>query len=116
MDKVGRAGITAAQSNDGYIYGLFCHSIERDLRHRRKLTVENFVVLDLVDHRGAADALLGAIDHLAQLNKCCFIHVTLPHNAPLSDEAGGTVLGPLQDGGHKISGIFLCKQIDLHLK
>jgi len=116
LERDERAGITTAQSNDGYIYGLFCHQVECDLRYRRKLTIENFVVLDLVDHRGAVDVLLGAIDVLAQLNECGYIRVTLPHTVISSDDTGSTVLRPLRESGHTIGGIFLCKRTNLSVK
>ncbi|HYD30223.1 MAG TPA: hypothetical protein VEB64_05120 [Azospirillaceae bacterium] len=98
-------GIITAQSDRGYIHGLFSYAVEPDLRHGRVLTADNFVVLDLVDPDAPATVLLKAMEHLARRLGCGAIHASLP-------EGAAPMLNRLHHAGHHPEARRLCKPLD----
>jgi hypothetical protein len=104
-------GILTVQNGRGYIHGLFSYQVEESLRHGRTLAVENFIVLDLFDLAGAAEALLGGMDRTAQGLACTAIHTTLPDDyAKLSDYCSW-VLACFREAGHGVETLRLCKRL-----
>jgi hypothetical protein len=110
--NAGQGGVIAAHDGDGYIYGLFCHKIENDLRHGPTLAIEHMVVLDMVDRKGAIEALMVAIDKLARQRGCRFVHVALPQKVVALAETDGSFLGPLRLAGHEVDSVRLCKRVE----
>ncbi|EWY37847.1 hypothetical protein N825_15715 [Skermanella stibiiresistens SB22] len=112
--REGGRGIMTVQNSRGYIHGLFSHAVEDHLRHGRVLSVENFIVLDLFDLDGAADALLGAMDKVADDLGCAAIHTNLPDDYSSLPEYCDWLLGCFREAGHAVETLRLCKQmIDL---
>jgi hypothetical protein len=107
-------GIMTVQNARGYIHGLFSYMVEEHLRHGRVLAVENFIVLDLFDMAGAADALLSAMDRMADDLGCAAIHTSLPDDYSSLPDYCNWLLTSFRDAGHEVETLRLCKQmIDL---
>jgi hypothetical protein len=104
-------GIMSAYGQDGYIYGLFSFKIEHDLRYGRVLAVSNLVVLDLVDRHGARQALIGAIDRLAQQHVCDHSYVTVPHRGGAVAGADIAMMDCLRLAGLEVSSLSLSKRM-----
>ena len=105
------AGIMTAQSDRGYIHGLFTYAAREDLRHGKVLSVDNFVVLDLFNLADAAFSLIRAMDTISRTLNCAAIHTILPDSYA---EAGGgdrSVMGFFRDAGHHVDGARFYKAL-----
>lgn len=98
-------GIMTAQ-HGGYIRGLFCHWPDRSLLHGELLVVDNFTVMDMFDAAGAVNALIEAMESMAERFRCCAIHTLLPNHRPTP------LHGHLQAQGHQLKKVVLCKEFD----
>ena len=98
-------GVMTAQ-HGGYIRGLFCHWPDRSLLHGDLLVVDNFTVMDLFDPTGAVNALIGAMETMAERHRCRAIHTLLLDHRPTP------LHGRLQAQGHHVSKVMLCKALD----
>ena len=81
------------------------------MRHRRQLLVENFIVLDLFNPSGAAAALIGAMDELADDLGCDSIRTTVPNSLRQASDYRRWLLGHFQECGHHEDSMMLCKHI-----
>ena len=104
------SGIMTAQCRS-YIHGLFSYRVAPSLRHRRQLLVENFIVLDLFNPSGAAAALIGAMDELADDLGCDSIRTTVPNSLRQASDYRRWLLGHFQECGHHEDSMMLCKHI-----
>jgi hypothetical protein len=112
-DQPARGGVLAAFGEDGYIYGLCCYAWRPDpCADTRILAVEQFVVLDLVDHPGAVDALLGGIDRLAERHQARHIDIAIPARQALVTSRDGAPAEAFRKAGYVAEGIKLCKRLD----
>lgn len=115
----GSRGIMTVQNAQGYLHGLFSYTAEPHLLHGRTLCVDNFVVLDLFDVAGVAEALLRAMEGLARRLGCAAIHTTLPdrpaHTVSRPDSLQGPCRDPIPDcfrtEGHRRETIRFCKDL-----
>ena len=103
-------GIMTVQNARGYLHGLFSYAIEEHLRHGRILAVENFVVLDLFDTSGPAEALLRSMEVLARGLGCTAIHTTLPEGA--AGRPDTPLLACFRNEGHRTETLRMCKPLD----
>ena len=106
------SGIMTVQTHQGYIHGLFSFRTDPHLRHGRVLTVDNFMVVDMVDPAGTASLLLRAMDRTAHALGCSAIHTTLPANYAQLPEYCNAVLTYFRDDGHAVDTLRLCKTVD----
>jgi len=108
-------GIMTVQNAQGYLHGLFSYTAEPHLLHGRTLCVDNFVVLDLFDVAGVAEALLQAMEGLARRLGCAAIHTTLPDRLTRHDSLQGSHRDPIPDcfrtEGHRQETIRFCKDL-----
>lgn len=104
------SGVMTAQCRN-YIHGLFSYRALPSLRHRTQLVVENFIVLDLFNPSGAASALLGAMDELADNLNCEAIHTTVPNSLREASDYRRWLVGLFQESGHHEDSVSLCKHI-----
>ena len=104
------SGIMTAQCRN-YIHGLFSYRASPSLRHGTQLLVENFIVLDLFNPSGAAAALLGAMDELADDLGCEAIHTTVPNSLSQASDYRRWLVGHFQECGHHEDSVTLCKHI-----
>ncbi|PWC77802.1 hypothetical protein TSH64_25975 [Azospirillum sp. TSH64] len=108
-------GIMTVQNAQGYLHGLFSYTAEPHLLHGRTLCVDNFVVLDLFDVAGVAEALLQAMEGLARRLGCAAIHTTLPDRFARHDSLQGSGRDPIPDcfrtEGHRQETIRFCKEL-----
>ena len=103
-------GIMTVQNPRGYIHGLFSYMVQENLRHGRVLSVDNFIVLDLFDLAGAAEALLDAMDRTAAALGCKAIHTSLPDNYSSLPEYCNWLVGCFRESGHTVETLRLCKR------
>lgn len=95
-------GIMTAQNGHGYIHGLFSYATGAHLSHGRLLSVENFIVLDLIDVSGAADALLHAMESVARMLGCGAIHTSLSAQLAAQPGARAGMLEHFRAAGHAV--------------
>ncbi len=95
-------GVMTAQYG-GYSRGLFCHWPDRSLDHSSMLIVDNVAVMDLCNPQGAMRALVAAMEALAARHGCGAIHTLLTDHRPT------TLHGHLQELGHRVDRVVLCK-------
>jgi len=108
-------GIMTVQNAQGYLHGLFSYTAEPHLLHGRTLCVDNFVVLDLFDVAGVAEALLRTMEGLARRLGCAAIHTTLPDHVARQECRHGSRRDPIPDcfrtEGHRQETIRFCKDL-----
>ena len=102
----GCRGIIIAERSR-YIRGLFIYEVNPDLSHGRALFARNIIVLDLVQRDAVAEALVDAMERLAQTHGCGAVHV---HLSPLSEWA----LQCFERRGHRVQGYHLCSRLEEH--
>ena len=98
-----QGGIMTAEGADRYIYGLFCYRIDASPRYESILTVEHFVVLDMVGQNDTTLQLLGAIEGLAERLRCVHLQIVLPQHSVAPDDGG--LRAVLQANGLRIEGV-----------
>lgn len=104
-------GIMTVQNAQGYMHGLFSYAAEPHLLHGRALCVDNFVVLDLFDVAGVAEALLRAMEGLARRLGCAAIHTTLPDRTVQRDSRRDPIPDCFRIEGHRQETIRFCKDL-----
>ncbi|KAA0592225.1 phage tail protein X [Azospirillum lipoferum] len=104
-------GIMTVQNAQGYMHGLFSYAAEPHLLHGRTLCVDNFVVLDLFDVAGVAEALLRAMEGLARQLGCAAIHTTLPDRTVQRDSRRDPIPDCFRTEGHRQETIRFCKDL-----
>lgn len=104
-------GIMTVQNAQGYMHGLFSYAAEPHLLHGRTLCVDNFVVLDLFDVAGVAEALLRAMEGLARRLGCTAIHTTLPDRCIQRDSGRDPIPDCFRTEGHRQETIRFCKEL-----
>ena len=97
-------GVMTAQ-HGGYIRGLFCHWPDRSLQHGDMLIVDNFTVMDLFNPEGATRALVQAMEAMAAQHGCGAIHTLLSEARP------DALHGHLEEQGHRVIKVVLCKPL-----
>lgn len=102
----GCRGIIIAERSR-YIRGLFMYEVTPELAHGQTLSACNVIILDLVQRDAVAEALVDAMERLAQANGCDAVHV---HLSPLSEWA----LPCFERRGHRVQGYHLCSRLEAH--
>ncbi len=97
------SGIVVAE-RQGYIRGLCTYQAQPHLGHGLVMLVHHLVVLEVVGRKAVADALLSAVDELAERQGCRALHVTLP----LTSE---WAVGYLRDRGHSVETHCMCRRL-----
>jgi hypothetical protein len=101
-----RSGIMVAQRESRpYPSGLFCYRNELDLKYGFLLTVDHFIALDIIDYHPVANALIAALEALAQRLHCNAIR-SLMHVG--SEDVEPSLLA----AGYRIEGTTLLKRLD----
>lgn len=100
----GGGGVVSVEGARSYIHGLFDYRIDIDLRCGRTLVCDNIVALDLLDAKSVLAVLFEAMESLAAQNRCQAVHVSVP-------EGGTALLCRLEDSGHAVRSVGLCKRL-----
>jgi hypothetical protein len=100
----GGGGVISVESARGYIHGLFDYRIDIDLRCGRTLVCGNIVALDLLNAKSVLAVLFEAMESLAAQRRCQAVHVSVP-------EGGTVLLSRLEDAGHAVRWVGLCKHL-----
>ncbi|PWC83423.1 hypothetical protein TSH100_20625 [Azospirillum sp. TSH100] len=104
-------GIMTVQNAQGYLHGLFSYAAEPHLLHGRTLCVDNFVVLDLFDVAGVAEALLRAMEGVARRLGCAAIHTTLPDRTVRHGSRRDPIPDCFRTEGHRQETVRFCKDL-----
>ena len=100
----GGGGVVSVENAQGYIHGLFDYHIDVDLHCGRILVCENIVALDLFDAKPVLVVLFEAMDSLAKRHRCRSVHVNVP-------QADTALVLSLEDAGHSVRSVGLCKRL-----
>lgn len=100
-------GIIIAVSEQGYIVGLCCYRVARDLQHGAVLMADPFVALDLYDPQAVVRALADAVESLARERRCTAIH-TSPSGTGVKG-ADAWLIRILRNRGHRFESLMMCK-------
>lgn len=106
------AGVMSAENHDGYIYGLYCHTVEPDIHHGRVLKVRNFVAANLYDSAGIIDRLMDSIVSVARDNGCTAVHVDLPDQAHRGPEPVESVVSMFKVAGFHVETVAMCRALE----
>lgn len=106
----GRGGIVILENEQDCIIGLFSHRVDEDLCHGPTLAVDTFIALDLVDPEDVTRALAAAMERQARASGCKAVHVSVPE---ARRNSGGRVVHLLQQQGHRVEAVSLCKALKL---
>lgn len=87
----------------GYLQGLCVYRVEPDLRHGRRMTIEHFVALDLIDSTIVAEAIVAALRAEAVRAGCGILETHLPHDLMLASPSERQLLGLLKVAGEEES-------------
>ena len=105
-------GVMSAQNPDGYIYGIYCHEVETDIKHGRILKVSNLVTANLYDSAGIMDRMIDSMIDMARDSGCVAVQVDLPQeiaNGPQSVESPANML---RGAGYRLASVALCRPVD----
>ena len=107
-----RAGVMAAQNPDGYIYGIYCHAIETDIRHGRVLKVSNLITANLYDPARMMDRMLESMIDKARECDCEAIEVDLPESSGRGPQPVHAAASMLRGAGYRLASVALCKPVE----
>ena len=93
-------GVIAVEGNSGYIHGVFAYRVVTDLGlagadRGRTLHVDNLAIADLLRRDEVINALIGAIESLANKYQCAAKQVNLSAATQLPEAARARLLAPL---------------------
>jgi len=103
-----RAGIMTAQAT-GYLHGLFSYTVEPHIMHRRVLSVDNFVAIELLDAGAVVETLLDAIDRLAGDLRCSAVCTTLSAAGHLSTAIRADLIERFHARGYGDQPLVFCR-------
>ena len=103
-------GVMSAQNEDGYIYGIYCHEVTRDIQHGRILKVSNVIAAALYDDPGIVDGMIDSMLEIARTEGCSAVKVDLPDNQGPAPVEG--VAGALQGAGYRMKSVALHRSIE----
>jgi hypothetical protein len=106
------AGVMSAQNPDGYIYGIYCHEVETDIKHGRILKVSNLVTANLYDSAGIMDRMIDSMIAKAQDCNCVAVQVELPGELGSGPQPLEGAASLLRGAGYRISAVALSKPVD----
>lgn len=107
----GHGGIVSAHGEDGYIYGLLCYRIARELGRGRALVVEHLVALDLFDRPTAIQTLIGAVERIARDHHCAQVQLALSGARIELGKFDGSLHSSFGGAGYEMDGLRLCKRL-----
>ncbi len=103
-------GIVTVVGEQGYIVGLCCHRVARDLRHGAVFMADPFVALDLYDPQAVVRVLVDSVETLAREHRCAAIHTSLPETGVKGADAWQ--IRTLRGRGHRVESLRMCKLLD----
>jgi hypothetical protein len=106
------AGVMSAQNPDGYIYGLYCHEVETDIKCGRILKVRNLVTANLYDSAGIMDRMIDSMIEKARECDCVAVEVELPGEISSGPQPLEGAASLLRGAGYRLSSVALCKPVD----
>jgi hypothetical protein len=103
----GERGIMTVQNQTGYILGLFTHEVQDELSLGRALVANNIMVADFPGREQTLNALIDAMQMLANLRRCAAISAALDSAAGVAPP-GTWVLSRFLEAGFLASGPRQC--------
>jgi len=108
----GGAGVMSAQNPDGYIYGIYCHEVDTDIKHGRVLKVSNLVTAHLYDSAGIMDRMIDSMIDKARDSGCVAVQVDLPEEAGRGPQLVEGTANMLRGAGYRLASVALCRPVD----
>ena len=108
----GAAGIMSAQNPDGYIYGIYCHAAETDIKHGRVLKVSNLVTANLYDPAGIMGRMIESMADKAREVDCVAVHIELPEEDGRGPQPPHGAASMLRGAGYRLASVALCRPVD----
>ncbi len=96
-------GILCAVGEGGHACGLAIYRVLLDLRHGRVLSADHVIVLDIVDPRPVAMALVNALEGLSEALGCAALRTGF-------DTSQRSLRTLWQASGHRVEKTLLCKR------
>jgi hypothetical protein len=100
-------GIVTLQNRSGIVQGLCSYRIDESLTGGRIGTIDNLLVLDLMDGTTASAWLVRATEQVARRHGASDIRIQLSQGGPASER----LVQCLLRAGHKIEGVCLGKRL-----
>ena len=108
--KSPQGGILTALNEGGFMVGLAIYRLVHDLRHGPVLLAEHLMALDLLDCKLVAQRLAVGLEGIASREGCRAVHITL--SGATRTRTGDWLVGLLEDRGHQVQGVSLCKPME----
>ncbi len=104
-------GVMSVQNRDGYIYGIYCHAVESDIKHGKVLKVSHFVAANLFDSTGVVDGLIDSMASVARDHGCAAVHVDIPEEARREARPAEGVVNRFKGAGYQVESVALCRPV-----
>lgn len=105
-------GVMSAQNPDGYIYGIYCHEVETDIKQGRVLKVSNLVTANLYDSAGIMDRMIDSMIDMARDSGCAAVQVDLPREIGHGPQPIEGPASMLRGAGYRLESVALCRPVD----
>lgn len=105
-------GVMSAQNPDGYIYGIYCHEVETDIKQGRVLKVSNLVTANLYDSAGIMDRMIDSMIDMARDSGCVAVQVDLPREIGYGPQPIDGAASILRGAGYRLASVGLCRPVD----
>jgi hypothetical protein len=109
-DRAAPPGIMVVENERGYIQGLCTYRLQHDMRHGTILTVDDLVVLDLVDDGVVVAALVDALEARARAFGCSAIRLHVAENTQARPNSP-VLYEFLKRTGHAVDAVRLMKPV-----
>lgn len=104
-----RAGMECVVDDNGYLLGIMAYRCEPNLHHKKVLTVDPFVAVDLYGRDEAERRLLARAEEIAEMRGCAAVHIAVDR----TDRAIQPGLAGFSPQGYRVDGIRFCKTVPL---
>ncbi len=104
-------GMMTIRNRDDYILGLFAFDVRYDLKEDRALWVDNVIVSTMPGREIILKATIGAIDALAESDRCGIIRVGFDHDIERADGDRLWVRSALEGAGYLFVGAQALKRL-----
>ena len=105
-------GVMSAQNPDGYIYGIYCHEVETDIKHGKVLKISNLVTANLYDSAGIMDRMIDSMIDIARDSDCVSVQVDLPEEISRGPQPIEGTASMLRGAGYRLASVALCRPVD----
>lgn len=102
----------SAQNPDGYIFGIYCHEVDKDIKRGRILKVTNFVAANLYDTAGIMDRMIESMVDKARDTNCVAVQVELQDESAIGPRSVDGAASMLRSAGYRPASVALYRPVD----